>query len=151
MFKYIVRRLLLIIPTLFGIMIINFAIIQFAPGGPIENILAKIQGINVGATARVSGGNSELSSQSLKTSNNIIDGSQQTYSSKYRGAQGLDPEFIQELERMYGFDKPVHIRFIQMIKIGIVTIVYNSEHVIDDFLNSLNKQSFNDFFCYFNR
>ena len=116
MFKYIVRRLLLIIPTLFGIMIINFAIIQFAPGGPIENILAKIQGINVGATARVSGGNSELSSQSLKTSNNIIDGSQQTYSSKYRGAQGLDPEFIQELERMYGFDKPIHIRFIQMIK-----------------------------------
>ncbi len=116
MFKYIVRRLLLIIPTLFGIMIINFAIIQFAPGGPIENILAKIQGINVGATARVSGGNSELSSQSLNTSNNIIDGSQQTYSSKYRGAQGLDPEFIQELERMYGFDKPIHIRFIQMIK-----------------------------------
>ena len=116
MFKYIIRRLLLIIPTLLGIMIINFAIIQFAPGGPIENILAKIQGINVGATARVSGGNSELASQSLNISNNISDGNQETYSSKYRGAKGLDPEFIKELEKMYGFDKPVYLRFVQMIK-----------------------------------
>ena len=135
MFKYIIRRLLLIIPTLLGIMIINFAIIQFAPGGPIENILAKIQGINVGATARVSGGNSELASQSLNISNNISDGNQETYSSKYRGAKGLDPEFIKELEKMYGFDKPVYLRFVQMIKnylsFNFGNSFYRSESVIN--------------------
>ncbi len=135
MFKYIIRRLLLIIPTLLGIMIINFAIIQFAPGGPIENILAKIQGINVGATARVSGGNSELTSQSLNISNNISDGNQETYSSKYRGAKGLDPEFIKELEKMYGFDKPVYLRFVQMIKnylsFNFGNSFYRSESVIN--------------------
>ena len=135
MLKYIIRRLLLIIPTLFGIMIINFAIIQFAPGGPIENTLAKIQGINVSATARVSGGNSELSSQSLTKLNNINDADQQSFSSRYRGAQGLDPAFIKELERMYGFDKPVHIRFIQMVKnylfFNFGKSFYRSESVVN--------------------
>ena len=107
MASYFLRRLLLIIPTLFGIMLLNFIIIQFAPGGPVENTIAKLQGIDVGATDRVSGGNKEaIESQSNFMSSN----------SKYVGAQGLDPSIIEEIEKMYGFDQPAHIRFFKMIK-----------------------------------
>lgn len=107
MASYFLRRLLLIIPTLFGIMLLNFIIIQFAPGGPVENTIAKLQGIDVGATDRVSGGNKEaIESQSNFMSSN----------SKYVGAQGLDPSIIKEIEKMYGFDQPAHIRFFKMIK-----------------------------------
>ena len=107
MTSYLIRRSLLIIPTLFGIMLLNFIIIQFAPGGPVENTIAKIQGIDVGATERVSGGTQDnlTTQERLPTSN-----------SKYVGTQGLDPEIIAEIERMYGFDKPPHIRFVKMIK-----------------------------------
>jgi microcin C transport system permease protein len=112
MLAYIIRRLLLIIPTLFGIMIINFAVIQTAPGGPVEQIIAQIQGNAVDATARVTGGGSELTPGGL-------DGQQlnQTggFESKYRGARGLPPELIAEIEKMVGFDKPVHERFISMM------------------------------------
>ena len=107
MASYFLRRLILIIPTLFGIMLLNFVIIQFAPGGPVENTIARLQGIDVGATERVSGGNKDaIDSQSNFTSSN----------NKYVGAQGLDPAIIEEIEKMYGFDKPAHIRFIKMIK-----------------------------------
>jgi microcin C transport system permease protein len=109
MFAYIVRRLLLIIPTLFGIMVINFVVIQAAPGGPIEQMIAQIQGTAVEATARVSGGAiGELEGRSQAAPL----GEQ---ASRYRGAQGLPPEFIAELERLYGFDKPAHERFFQML------------------------------------
>ena len=107
MASYFLRRLILIIPTLFGIMLLNFIIIQFAPGGPVENTIARLQGIDVGATERVSGGNQDA----IDTQNNFI-----SSNNKYVGAQGLDPKIIKEIEKMYGFDKPAHIRFFIMIK-----------------------------------
>jgi microcin C transport system permease protein len=104
MAAYILRRLLLMIPTIFGIMAISFAIIQFAPGGPVERIIAQLQGHDVGATARFSSVQDTMSQTGNAAAN-----------SKYRGAQGLDPEFIAELEQQFGFDKPVHERFFKMI------------------------------------
>ena len=94
MLAYIFRRLLLIIPTLFGILLINFLIIQAAPGGPVEQMIAKLEGFD-GATSRIAGGGAEVS----------------VAGSNYRGAQGLDPELVSEIERMYGFDKPAPERF----------------------------------------
>ncbi|MBT4977989.1 MAG: microcin C ABC transporter permease YejB [Gemmatimonadetes bacterium] len=103
---YILRRLLFMIPTLFGIMTVNFLIIQAAPGGPVERTIAVIQGFGTDATERVSG--SDMGE--------VMDRAQSSeLNSKYRGAQGLDPELIAELERMYGFDKPLHERYFQMI------------------------------------
>ena len=110
MARYLLKRLLLIIPTLFGIMLISFAIIQFAPGGPVERIIAQISGTEVSATARIGGGQSEFSSTQSRASQSA------ETTSKYRGAQGLDPEFIKRLEKQFGFDKPAHERFILMIK-----------------------------------
>ena len=112
MLAYIVRRLLLIIPTLFGIMVLNFAIIQATPGGPIEQMIQKIKGTGVSATERVSGSGGEL----LSTRAQSIGGDSQSSSTYYRGAQGLDPEFIKRLEHFYGFDKPLHERFLLMMK-----------------------------------
>jgi microcin C transport system permease protein len=109
---YIAKRLLLMIPTLFGIMLIAFAIIQFAPGGPVERVLAQLAGTDVGATARIGGG----------TGAGEVGGGQSAGagggegSFKYRGAQGLDPEFIKKLEVQFGFDKPTHERFFIMLK-----------------------------------
>ncbi len=103
MLAYILRRLLLIVPTLFGIMVINFMIVQAAPGGPVEQMIAQIQGVAVSATARVSGTGGEAAAP------------QGGGQSVYRGARGLDPAFIKEIERQFGFDKPAHERFFQMI------------------------------------
>jgi microcin C transport system permease protein len=111
MATYLLKRVLLIIPTLFGIMLISFAIIQFAPGGPVERVIAQITGTDVSATARIGGGQGDgMSSQSRATQ------SSGDVSSKYRGAQGLDPEFIKSLEKQFGFDKPAHERFFLMLK-----------------------------------
>lgn len=102
MTAYIIRRLLLIIPTLLGIMFINFLIVQAAPGGPIEQQLFKLKHHDVSATARF-GGADQAEVVSMGG-----DG-------QYRGAQGIDPAFIAELEQMYGFDKPAHERFLKML------------------------------------
>jgi microcin C transport system permease protein len=99
MLAYIFRRLLLIIPTLFGILLINFVIIQAAPGGPVEQTIAKLEGFD-GATSRIAGGGSEVS----------------VAGSSYRGAQGLDPALVKEIEKMYGFDKSAPERLWIMIK-----------------------------------
>ena len=107
MLAYIVRRLLLIVPTLFGIMLINFAIIQAAPGGPVEQLIAEIEGTAVAATARLTGAGGETAAQTRTPAGEE--------SGRYRGARGLDPAFIAEIERMYGFDKPAHERFLQMM------------------------------------
>ena len=104
MISYIIRRFLLFFPTLLGVMVVNFLIIQAAPGGPVEQAIARIQGHDVDATARVGGDRGELS---------LAQRAAET--STYRGAQGLDPNLIAELERMYGFDKPPHERFFQMV------------------------------------
>ena len=112
MFAYIVRRLLLIVPTLIGIMVINFAIVQVAPGGPVEQLIAQITGTAIEATARIGGAaGGEVGGQRQQAQA----GSDAQAPSKYRGARGLDPEFIKELERLYGFDKPAHERFLIMI------------------------------------
>jgi len=110
MATYLLKRVLLVIPTLFGIMLISFAIIQFAPGGPVERVIAQISGSEVAATARIGGSQGEFSSASQSRSA----GSETA--SKYRGAQGLDPEFIKRLEKQFGFDRPAHERFLLMIK-----------------------------------
>jgi len=108
---YIVRRLLLIIPTLLGIMLINFVVIQFAPGGPVEQIIAEVQGTAVSATARFGGGGGG-DTGSGSTGQSASGGE---VNSRYRGAQGLDPEFIKQLEQQFGFDKPAHERFLTML------------------------------------
>ena len=115
MLAYIIRRLVLIIPTLFGIMLVNFVIVQAAPGGPVEQMIAQIKGVAVAATARVGGAPSaELSRAGAAPALG------EAAASKYRGARGLDPEFIAELERLYGFDKPAHERFLKMMRNYIV-------------------------------
>lgn len=108
MTAYILRRLLLIVPTLLGIMVINFVIVQFAPGGPIEQMLATVSGMSASATARVGGEDNTETLGSKNDSSNV--------SNRYRGSRGVDPELIAELERLYGFDKPAHQRFFLMIK-----------------------------------
>ncbi|MEQ9143118.1 MAG: microcin C ABC transporter permease YejB [Parvibaculaceae bacterium] len=107
MAAYIARRLLLMIPTILGIMLVSFTIVQFAPGGPIERIIAQISGTEVSATARVGGtAGGDFSGGGAAAAD---------VTAKYRGAQGLDPEFIKSLEEQFGFDKPVHERFLLMI------------------------------------
>lgn len=109
MLPYILKRLLLTIPTVFGILLINFIIIQAAPGGPVEQMISKIRGTDVGATARFAGEGGDLSSHS-----SMIGMDDRV--TKYSGARGLDPAFIEELEKLYGFDKPPSERFFLMIK-----------------------------------
>ncbi|MEM8811374.1 MAG: microcin C ABC transporter permease YejB [Pseudomonadota bacterium] len=110
---YILRRLLLMIPTLFGIMLINFAVIQFAPGGPVEKVIAQLTGTDVAATARIGGGAGGDFAGGEPAADSA--GSADAVTSRYRGAQGLDPEFVAELERQFGFDKPAHVRFFTML------------------------------------
>jgi microcin C transport system permease protein len=100
---YILRRLALIIPTLFGIMLLSFTVVQFAPGGPVEQVIAQLTGQDSGGD-RLSGGGNELSN--FDTSDN---------SGQYRGSQGLDPELIKKLEKQFGFDKPAYQRFGEML------------------------------------
>ena len=106
MLSYIARRLALMVPTLFGILLISFVIVQFAPGGPVERVIAQLQNPNAGsASDRVGGGQGGDAGMA----------SGGDASSAYRGAQGLDPAFIKELEKQFGFDKPAHERFLKML------------------------------------
>jgi microcin C transport system permease protein len=111
MAAYIARRLLLMIPTIFGIMLISFIIIQFAPGGPVERVIAQLQGADAGATARIGGAGGDGMGMAAQ----FEGGSGGATESAYRGAQGLDPEFIAQLEAQFGFDRPAHERFALMI------------------------------------
>jgi len=125
MLAYIARRLLLIVPTLFGIMLINFVIVQAAPGGPVEQVIAQIRGTTVAATARVGGGApGEVAGQAPGVAGQAAQQGQTP--SKYRGARGLDPALIAELETLYGFDKPPARRFYDMIKNYLVFDFGNS-------------------------
>lgn len=112
MYAYIVRRLMLIVPTLLGIMVINFAVIQAAPGGPVEQMIAQITGSAVDATARVSGGSGDGEALSSSQNSGEAGGS---ISGKYRGAQGLPPDMIAQIEKQFGFDKPAPERFLLMM------------------------------------
>ena len=104
MLAYISRRLLLMIPTILGILLISFAIVQFAPGGPVERIMAQLQGMDAGATSRFSGGGGDIGSAQMQAAD-----------TGYRGAQGLDQKLIDELNTQFGFDKPTHERFLKML------------------------------------
>ena len=104
MTSYILRRLALMIPTLFGIILLNFVIIQAAPGGPVEQMIAKLEGFEINAISRI-GGSSSAEVQQFSMDE----------TGEYRGRRGLDPELIQDIEKLYGFDKPAHERFVQMI------------------------------------
>ncbi len=99
--NYIIKRLLLIPITLLGILALNFVIVQFAPGGPVEHTLAKYRGFNVD-------GKSQFSSTAQMNMSNA--------GSQYQGAQGVPDELVKELEKQFGFDKPAHIRFLKMVK-----------------------------------
>ncbi|WP_257255230.1 MULTISPECIES: microcin C ABC transporter permease YejB [unclassified Endozoicomonas] len=102
--SYILRRLALMIPTLFGILLLNFVIIQAAPGGPVEQMIAKLEGFEINAISRIGGsGSAEIQQVSVDESG------------EYRGRRGLDPELIKDIEKLYGFDKPAYERFIQMV------------------------------------
>ncbi|HUE47064.1 MAG TPA: microcin C ABC transporter permease YejB [Aestuariivirgaceae bacterium] len=109
MAAYILRRVLLMVPTLFGIMLVAFAVIQFAPGGPVERVIAQLSGTEVSATARFGGGAGGETGAGQAPSQDA--GGE----FRYRGAQGLDPEFIKRLEQQFGFDKPAHERFLLMM------------------------------------
>lgn len=109
MLTYIFRRIFLIIPTLIGILTLNFFIVQAAPGGPVEQAIARIKHADMDATSRVSGaGSSDMGARSNALSNNNA-------ADAYRGAQGIDPKLIKDLEKMYGFDRPLHERYFQML------------------------------------
>lgn len=108
---YILKRLFFIIPTLFGIMVLNFFIVQAAPGGPVEQMISVVSGHATSATSRFGGsatGDFSQPSKSVAATNGSM--------SKYRGAQGLDPALVEEIEKMYGFDKPASERFWKMMK-----------------------------------
>jgi microcin C transport system permease protein len=108
---YILKRILLMIPTLLGIMLMTFAVIQFVPGGPVEQVIAKMQGTDTDSTGRISGNTGNEAGGSAQAQAGVSDGT----AFKYRGAQGLDPEFIKSLEKQFGFDKPAHERFLLMM------------------------------------
>ncbi|MBL8569353.1 MAG: microcin C ABC transporter permease YejB [Phreatobacter sp.] len=107
MLSYIIRRILLMVPTILGIMLISFLVVQFAPGGPVERVIAQLTGNDVSATQRVSGGGADSAATAAAAG--------EVGATGYRGAQGLDPQFIAQLEKQFGFDKPAHERFLMMI------------------------------------
>lgn len=112
MLAYVGRRLLFMIPTLFGIMVANFLIVQAAPGGPVELMISRLRGHAVEATARVGGGSGgETAGGSRAPAASGGDTAE-----KYRGARGLDPDLVKQLEKQFGFDQPAHVRFFKMMR-----------------------------------
>ena len=97
MTAYLIRRLLLVIPTLFGIITINFVVIQFAPGGPVDQMLAELRG-HGGLSTRLGTAASDIGGPGA-----------------YRGASGLDPHVVEDIKKMFGFDKPPLTRFVDMV------------------------------------
>lgn len=127
---YILRRLALMIPTIIGIMGISFLVIQFAPGGPVEQVVAQLSGSGDSASDRLSGGGDLMGQGGLDESG-----------SKYRGAQGLDPELIAKLEKQFGFDKPPLTRFLDMmwnyIRFDFGDSFFRNSSVIDLIIDKL--------------
>src|SRR5215470_1259966 len=109
MAAYIFRRILLMFPTLLGILFVAFVVVQFAPGGPVERVIAQLSGADTGGTSRISGGGGDFGARGQ------VGAAADAVNSKYRGAQGLDPEFIKNLEKQFGFDKPAPERFALMV------------------------------------
>lgn len=115
MFRYIIKRLFLIVPTLIGIMLVNFLIIQAAPGGPIEQVISQIKG-----------GGSDLDSRFGNQDATFATHAE----NQYIGAQGIDPDFIKQLEKDFGFDQPAHVRFFKMLK-NYVTFDFGKSYYKD--------------------
>ncbi|MFZ0068485.1 MAG: microcin C ABC transporter permease YejB [Pseudolabrys sp.] len=110
MSAYIARRIVLMIPTLLGILFVSFVVVQFAPGGPVERVIAQLSGADTGGSSRISGGaGGDFGARGQ------VGASSDVVGSKYRGAQGLDPDFIKSLEKQFGFDKPAPERFALMV------------------------------------
>lgn len=122
MAAYILRRLILIIPTLLAIITINFFIVQIAPGGPVEQMIANMTGTGSGLMERITGENQQEVQQTPT-------GIDKDITSKYRGARGLDPEVITAIEKRFGFDKPIYVRYFEMLK----------DYILFDFGESLFK------------
>jgi microcin C transport system permease protein len=113
MSAYIIRRVLFMFPTLIGIMFVSFVVVQFAPGGPVERVIAQLTGSDTSGIGRIGGSpGGDFGGRGQLQGASQIDAA----NSKYRGAQGLDPEFIKSLEKQFGFDKPAYERFLIMLK-----------------------------------
>ncbi len=129
MISYIFRRLLLIIPTIFGILLLNFAIVQVAPGGPVEQMIARLEGFDTGATHRISGSTGTENSLELSEFN------------EHQGSRGLSPELVKLIEKQYGFDRPAHERFLKMatdyLSFDLGQSFYRSINVTDLILEKL--------------
>src|SRR3977135_3213318 len=109
MSAYIARRIFLMIPTLFGILFVSFVVVQFAPGGPVERVIAQLSGADTGGTSRISGGGGDFGARGQTgRASDAVGGTQ-------RGWPGLDPDFIKSLEKQFGFDKPAPVRFALMV------------------------------------
>lgn len=131
MTAYIIRRVLMMIPTLFGIMVLNFVIVQAAPGGPVERMVAQLTSLShADATARFSGTGGDMVAKADTSANAL-----------YRGGRGLDPAILEEITRMYGFDKPPLERFLQMmgsyLRFDFGESFYRSERVVQLVLDTL--------------
>ncbi len=101
--RYIARRLVLLIPTLIGIVTLNFFIVQLAPGGPVDQMIMTLTGQDTDVTSRIAG---------AQSGPQVGD----TIETQYKGAQGLDPELIKAIEKQFGFDKPIHVRYFMMLR-----------------------------------
>lgn len=106
MAAYLFRRLLLVIPTLWAIITINFFIIQVAPGGPVEQAIAQMEGLEAGLLNRITGGGNAAETAVIEEASNT----------GYKGSRGLDPEVVEEIKKQFGFDKPIHVRYFEMLK-----------------------------------
>jgi microcin C transport system permease protein len=116
---YIIRRVLLMIPTLLGIMLINFVIVQLAPGGPIDQIIEQMQSGNTGVVStRATGTGTDMGATS------VVGGEQNP------AARGLDPQIMADLEKQFGFDKPLHERFLMMLK-NYITLDFGESYYQD--------------------
>ena len=123
---YLIRRLLLVVPTLFGIIAINFSVVQFAPGGPVEQMIADLRGRGGAATGRMSGqGGAEVATP--------------TGEGAYRGARGLDPHMVADIRRMFGFDKPAWERFAIMVR-GYLSFDFGRSFFLDEPVVRLIRQ-----------
>jgi microcin C transport system permease protein len=123
MINYIAWRLLLMVPTVFGILLISFLTVQLAPGGPVQRVIAQLQGTAASAASRVTGGGGDFGASATQLG---AGGG----TSRYRGAQGLDPAFIKQLEVQFGFDKPPHERFFKMLR-DYVTFQFGKSYFRD--------------------
>ncbi len=128
---YFIRRLLLVFPTLFGILLLNFALVQFAPGGPVERLLARMHNADIEASARFSGASAG------EVQNNLSSVDSSDYS--YRGARGLEQKFIASLEKQFGLDKPPIERFVLMVR-SYLSFDFGSSFYRDESVLNLIKE-----------